>query len=128
MINYKVIAGGLVGSGIIAASAIGAVSADASNTNVGTSGIPRTIFKQERLEAASQVLNTSTTNIQSAHKDKTFSQLVSKAGLTKKTYSVKLKSQLTSDLEAKGYSQSQVTIALQHKHIVRLNHKDKSKK
>jgi hypothetical protein len=99
--QLKILAGGLAGSGIIAVSAIGAVSADSSNGNVGTSGIPRSVFKQERQEAISQV---------------------SKTGLSKQAYHAKLKSQLNSDLLAKGYSQDQVTIALQHRAIHRLRH------
>jgi hypothetical protein len=126
--HLKMIAGGVVGSGLIVASTIGAVSADSHNAsgNVGSSGIPRSVFKQERLDAASQVLNTTTANVQAAHKNKTFAQLVSQAGLTKKTYHQKLKTQLTTDLEAQGYSQSQITIALQHREIVRQHHRIKS--
>ena len=126
--QLKIVTLVLASGGVITASAIGAVSADTKSGNVGSSGIPRSVFKQERLEAVSQVLNTSTANIQAAHKNKTFSQLVSQAGLTQKTYREKLKTQLVSDLEAKGYSQDQMTIALQHKQIVRLHHKEKSSK
>jgi hypothetical protein len=124
--QLKLIAGSLAATGIVAASAIGAVSADSTNGNVGLSDIPRSVFKQERLDAASQVLNTSTANIQAAHKNHSFSDLLSQADLTKTTYRPKLKAQLTSDLESKGYSQDQVTIALQHRHIEKLHHKDKS--
>lgn len=117
----------LASAGVLGAGAMGVASAASTNSNgnVGASGIPRSVFKQEQLDAASEVLHTSTTNIQSAHKNKTFSQLISAAGLTKKTYSEKLKTQLTSDLEAKGYSQDQVIIALQHRIIVHLRHHDK---
>ena len=108
--------------GLIGASAVGIASAASIHGNVGTSGIPRSVFMEERLDAASQVLNTTTANIQAAHKDKTFSSLLSQANLTKQTYAEKLKAQLTSDLEAKGYSQDQITIALQHKLIRHLRH------
>lgn len=126
--QIKVMTIGLASSSVIAASAIGIVSADTKNGNVGTSGIPRGIFKQERLAAASEVLHTSTANIQAAHKYKTFKQLISQAGLTQQTYREKLRTQLVADLESKGYSQDQITIALQHKQIVRLHHKEKSLK
>jgi hypothetical protein len=120
---------GLASAGVIGASAIGVASAigasTTSNTNVGKSGIPRTVFKEERQDAADEVLNTTTANIQAAHKAKTFSTLLSSAGLTKTTYSNKLRAQLTSDLEAKGYTQDQITIALQHKVIVHLRHNRK---
>lgn len=119
----------LASTGIIAASAMGVVSAANTQThgngNVGSSGISRTVFRQERLDAAAQVLNTSTANVQAAHKNKTFAQLITSAGLTKKTFVQKLKAQLTTDLENQGYSQNQVTIALQHRTIVRLHHHKK---
>jgi len=123
------IAASLASTGIIAASAMGVVSAANTPTtnsgNVGSSGIPRTVFRQERLDAVAQVLNTSTANVQAAHKNKTLSQLISTAGLTRKTFVQKLKAQLTTDLENQGYSQNQVTIALQHRTIVHLRHHHK---
>jgi hypothetical protein len=51
--------------------------------------------------------------------------LLTNAGLTKKTYHQKLKAELTTDLEAKDYSQDQVTIALQHRMIAHMHHNDK---
>jgi hypothetical protein len=123
----QMIAFGLTSVGIVSGCAIGAVSADSTttNSNVGSSAIPRTVFKQEKLDAASEVLNTSTTNIQAAHNDKTFSTLITNAGLTKSTFHEKFKTQLTTDLESKGYSQDQVTIALQHRMIEHMRHHDK---
>ncbi len=112
---------GLAGAGVVSADS-------AKSGNVGTSGIPRTVFMQERLDAVAQVLGTSTSNVQAAHKNKSFKQLVSNAGLTKATFSQKVKAQLTTDLESKGYSQSQVTIALQHRNIVHLRHELKQDK
>jgi hypothetical protein len=130
IMKLSYIAAGLTSSGIIAVSAMGVASAATNNSsvknpNVGSSGIPRTVFKQDHLEAASQVLNTTTANIQTAHKDKTFAQLLKNAGLTRTTYRQKLKTQLTTDLENQGYTQDQVTIALQQKTISHLRHHHK---
>jgi SOS response regulatory protein OraA/RecX len=106
--------------------AIGVVSAatpdSTQNPNVGSSGIPKTVFKQEKLDAVAGVLNTSTANVQAAHADKSFKQLISSAGLTKKTFTEKVKAKSTTDLESKGYSQSQITIAFQQKTIHHLRH------
>jgi len=117
----------IVTGGALAAGAMSAASAATStnpptHTNVGTSGIPRTVFQQERLSVVAEVLKTTTVNVQAAHKDKTMGQLISGAGLTKKTFHQQVTAQLTSDLEAKGYSQDQVTIALQHRTIHHLRH------
>jgi hypothetical protein len=125
MKKLLIVASSLAGVAVLTASSMGIVSAATKNINIGTSGIPRLVFKQERLDAVSQVLNTTTTSVQTARKDKTLSELISNAGLTKKTFDQKVKTQLTSDLEAKGYSQDQVTIALQHRTIVKLHHKTK---
>lgn len=126
MKKITLLAGSAVGVGILTLTGMGLASAATPGSgNIGKSDIPRSVFRQERLDAVSQVLDTSTTNVQTARKDKTLSNLISSAGLTKKTFDQKVKTQLTSDLEAKGYSQDQVTIALQHRDIVRLHHKVK---
>lgn len=128
MKKLLVIAASVAGSGLLLVSGFGIASA-ATNTNsgnVGTSGITRTVFREERQDAVAQVLNTTTANVQAARKNKTFGSLITNAGLTKKTFAQKLKTQLTSDLESKGYSQDQITIALQHRTIVKLHHKNKA--
>ena len=86
------------------------------------------MFTEERQAAVAEVLNTTTANVQAAHKNHTLKQLVQNAGLTPKTFGQKVRAQLTSDLESKGYSQDQVTIALQHREIVRLKHHDHDNK
>jgi hypothetical protein len=123
-------AAGLVSTGLVVASGFGVVSAATNHaaTTIGTSGIPRSVFKQDRLDAEAQVLNTSTTAVQTAHKDKTTATLISDAGLTKEAYAQKLKAQLTTDLEAAGYTQDQVTIALQHKALMHDHRKEKAHK
>jgi hypothetical protein len=125
MKKLSVVSAGLVTAGIIASAGVGVASAASTNGNIGSSGIPRSVFKQERQSSVAQVLNTTTANVQAAHKNHTFKNLISQAGLTKQTFDQKVRTELTSDLESKGYSQDQITIALQHKHIVRLHHKVK---
>jgi len=110
----------------LAAGAVSATSAATAPANtpadVGSSGIPRSLFRQEQLSVVAHVLNTTTTDVQAAHKNKTMAQLISQAGLTKQTFRQQVKAQLTSDLEAKGYSQDQVTLALQHRTIKHMRH------
>jgi hypothetical protein len=126
MVKLKYIAVSLVSAGILSVGALGIASAATpSSTTIGTSGIPRTTLKQDHLTATAQVLNTTTANVQASRKDKTFSQLVTSAGLTRKTLAEKVKVQLTSELEGQGYSQNQITIALQHHKIARLRHHNK---
>jgi hypothetical protein len=115
----------IAGIGAISLAGIGVASAVSPNVsgNVGSSGIPRSVFRQDGLEAIAQVLNTSTSNVQSAIKSKTLHTLITNAGLNKQTFDQKLKAQLTSELESAGYSQNQITIALQHRTIIRLRHR-----
>jgi hypothetical protein len=122
MRKLAIITAATAASGLIAVAGMGIASA-ATTGNVGSSDIPRTVFKQERLDAVAEVLNTTTANVQAAHKNKTFATLLTNAGLTKKTFAEKVKAELTTDLEAQGYSSDQVTIALQHRAIVRMHHK-----
>jgi len=125
MKGLKIAAVSLVAAGSIAAAVGGVASAATTSDNtgmVGKSGIARTTFKQDRLDAEAKVLNTSTDAVLSAHKDKTLGQLLVNAGLTHKTFAEKVKAELTSELQSQGYSQDQITIALQHREIVRLRH------
>ena len=126
MKKFSYIALSVASVGIVGIGTLGVASADTTSSgNIGNSGIPRSVFKEERLDAAAEVLNTSTANVQAAHKDKTFSKLISDAGLTRQTYREKLKAELTTDLESEGYTQDQITIALQRIHIHKLKHHDK---
>lgn len=118
-------------SSIIAGSALGIANADApssstTNTNVGTSGISRTVFRQDRLAAEAQVLNTTTAQVQAAQNDKTLTRLIADAGLTKQTFRQNVETQLTTELEDQGYTQSQVTLVLQHRMHHGLHHHKKS--
>lgn len=130
MKKLRIIAVSLASASLLTAAGMGVASAatNDSNGNVGNSDIPRSVFMQERQDAVAEVLNTTPTNVQAAHKNHTLHQLISQAGLTKQTFDQKVKDQLTADLEAKGYSQDQITIALQHKQIVRLHHSAKQHK
>lgn len=128
--NKRLIAAATIvaGVGVVTPLSLGvahAATTSTQKTNVGSSGIPRSVFKQARLDAAATVLNTSTSAVQTAHQQKTLGQLVTQAGLTKKTFVQKVRAQLETDLQAKGYSQDQITIALQHRDIVRLHHRAK---
>src|ERR1700733_1133450 len=105
MIKTRYVVTSLIGTAVMAIGAVGVASAATSNTSsashttIGTSGIPRPVFKQQREDAVAQVLDTTTTNVQSYKKNKDLSQLISEAGLTEKTFREKVKSQITTDLE-----------------------------
>lgn len=123
MTRLKLVLTTVGASAALAGGVIGVASAQGTASgNISTSGIPRTVWQQDRLEAVAQVLGTSTANVQSARKNHTLSQLVSGAGLTKQSFTQKVKSQLTTELKAQGYSQDQVTIAFQQRTIHRLRH------
>jgi hypothetical protein len=124
MSKLSIGAAGLMSASVIALAATGVASAaSTSSGDIGTSNIPRSVFKQDRLAATAQVLNTTTANVQAAAKDRTLKTLISNAGLTKATFHEKVRAQLTTNLENQGYSQDEVTIALQHRAIVRLHHR-----
>lgn len=109
--------------GAIGVAGLSVANADSStgSGNVGTSGIPRSVFRQDKLDAAAQVLNTTAANVSSAIQNKTLHTLISNAGFTRKTFETKVKAQLTTELEDAGYTQDQITIALQHRAIIRLH-------
>ena len=128
MIKARYLLAGLSSAAVIAAGSIGVASAatNHNNVNVGTSGIPKTVFRQEKLDASAQVLNTTTADVQAAHQNKTFKNLISNVGLNKQTYQQKLQAQLTTDLEGLGYTQQQVNTALQKHPVAHTHHSKKS--
>jgi hypothetical protein len=125
MIKMNYILASVMGAVVIAGGVVGVASAATGSSrtgDIGTSGIPRTIYETDKLDAVAQVLNTSTANITAAAKDKSLKQLISSADLTKKTFRADVKADLTTDLKNSGYSQDQITIAFQHREIVRFHH------
>lgn len=137
--NMKLAAVGLIGATMISLGGVGIVSAatqgstaantnitkNTKNTNVGQSGIPRSVFRTDLLDSTAKALNTTTANVKSAHKNHSLKSLVKNAGLTKKQFALNLKNDLTSDLESQGYSSQQVTIALQQRIIEHFRHEEK---
>ncbi len=103
-------------------------SSTAHSSQSTTSTIPRSIMHSQQLKAEAEVLNTSTSNIQAAHKGKTFKKLLSAAGMTRQEFMKKVAQQIQSDLEAMGYSQSQIIITKQHYSIMHLRHEEKHEK
>ena len=113
-----------------AANVVGAsgLVANTSSSQSSTSFIPRAVMHSQQLKAEATVLNTTTNNIQAAHKSKTFKKLLSAAGMSRKVFMVKVAQQLQIALEAMGYSQSQIIITKQHHVIMRLRHEEKHEK
>jgi len=109
--------------GTVGLASAQSVSPAVQSGNVGTSGIPRSVFNQDEISAIQSVLNTSTANIKSARQDHQLAKLIQSAGLTKPTFLADVKAKLTSELENQGYTQQQITIALQHRVILSLRHK-----
>jgi len=124
MKKFSYFALGLVSALTVGFGVVAVANADTTNakTDVGSSGIPRTVFRQDKLDASAKVLKVSTAAVIAARKDKTMATLISNAGLTKETFAQKVKAELTSELESQGYSQNQITIALQHRQIMHLRH------
>ncbi|MDB5184284.1 MAG: hypothetical protein JWN38_92 [Candidatus Saccharibacteria bacterium] len=112
-------------AGVVDAATITPSTTTNTTKTVGSSTIPRDVFRAQRLSAEATILNTTPSAIQTARKDKSFEQLLTKAGLTHKTFRAKVKAQLTTNLKAKGYSQDQITIALQHRELAKLHHQRK---
>ncbi len=80
---------------------------------IGSSGISKVVYRQQRLIAMAQTLDTTTQKITTAHKDHTFLAILKTSGLNKAQFNKQLKQNIKKDLEAKGYSSDQITIAFQ---------------
>ncbi|MEO8105607.1 MAG: hypothetical protein ABI602_04720 [Candidatus Saccharibacteria bacterium] len=128
MIKMRYATASLLSAVLFSAGSLGVVSAATTHNtsgNVGTSTIPRTVYRQDKLAAEAAVLNTTTVNIQSAHTNKDLKKLLANAGLSRQTFNEQLKIKLTTELEAQGYDQAQISIAQQQKTINHLRHHNK---
>jgi len=118
---------GLAGSGVLAATSVIGIASAASSPKTGTvgqSGIPRSVLKQDRLDAEAAVLHTTTAAIEQARSNHSLRYLIVSSGMTAKTFRADVRSQLISELESQGYSKDQVIIALQHRTIGHLRQHD----
>jgi hypothetical protein len=117
----------VVGAAVIAVGfPLGTLSlVSAATPSMSKQVIPNSIMHTERLSAEASVLKTTTSDVQAAHKAKTMKQLVTSAGLTEKTYHKALKTQIDKDLEAKGYSATEIKATLHKEHH---HHKQMAKK
>ncbi len=114
---------GFVGAAILISGTVGIVMAAVISPklpDIGSSQIPKTVYRQEKIAAEAQVLKTSVLNVQNAVKNKTLKQLVTSEKLTSKQFRREVNSAFTADLQSRGYSQDQIIIAKQHKQIERL--------
>jgi len=109
--------------GIVMAAVVSPKVAD-----VGSSDIPKTVYRQEKLTSEAQVLKTSTTNVQNALKNKTLKQLISSEKLTDKQFRKEVNKDFIADLQLRGYSKDQITIANQHNQIEHLKKELKKNK
>lgn len=87
--------------------------------NIGQSGIPRSVFRNDRLNAMASVLNTSVSNVQSAMKSKTLKTLISSNHLTPAEFRKNVKGDMKTSLTSQGYSTDQIIIASKQ---IQINH------
>lgn len=115
----RLLVGGLslIGLGLVPVMAISVASAatPSTTTTAPKTKIAASAFRDEKLQAKATVLNSTTTAVQAAEKAKTMPQLLSTAGLSKQQFHQKVKAQLEADLQAKGYTSSEIKTAI-HNH------------
>jgi hypothetical protein len=101
-------------SGVVSLGGVASAdSATTSNTQP-SSSIARSVVHDDQLKAMASVLNLTTAQIQIHLKTHDLQQVVADTGLTGSTYHQKVQTQLESELQAQGYSQTQIDSAAQH--------------
>lgn len=103
-------------------------SISSKNGNILGTDIPRTVYMQDRLAAMAKVLNTSTTNIQTAIHNKTFKTLIKSANLSYGQFRKDVANNLVSDLKSAGYKETQIKLANKQMIINHLRHEIKKLK
>lgn len=105
--------------GVVATSTVGVVSA--ATPTIGSSGIPITTFRQDKISSVASVLKISPASVKSDRKDKTLRTVIKNSGLTLKEFRKEVKAQFISTLESQGYTKSQIISAirflLMHRYI-----------
>ena len=96
-----------------------------SKTTIAGSTIPRSVYYQDRLNAMAKVLNTTTSNIQSAMHNKSLKNLVKSANLSPKQFAKAVRADFISQLKASGYPIAEITIAHKQVEINHLRHEIK---
>lgn len=92
-----------------------AASADSMSANAPSSGsIAQSVVREDRLEAMANVLNMTTSQVQTHLKAHDLKQVLANEGLSLQSSGQKVSAQLQSELQAQGYSQAQINSALQH--------------
>jgi len=116
--SKRLVAAATIIGATAAIAGIGTVlaSADTSSANQPRAGIARYTIRQDRLSAEAEVLNTTPSQLENQLKTQTMAQVIKAAGLNKATFRQKVKTQLQTDLQNQGYSQSQINKALS-KHL-----------
>jgi len=123
-----IMAGAFLIAGTVGVVMAAVVSPKVKVADVGSSGIPKMVYRQEKLTAEAQVLKTSTTNVQNALKNKTLKQLITSDNLTVKQFREAVNKDFVADLQSRGYSKDQITIANQKHQIERLKKELKKNK
>ena len=105
----------LLGASIGIVNAATPSSSTSSNTSQTTTDrIAHYTMEDVRTQAIAKVLNTSVSDLEDKLKTETMQQIIKDAGLTESSFRDKVKTQVQSDLLAKGYSQTQIDATLDH--------------
>jgi hypothetical protein len=106
------IAVGIISSGAGISTTV--ASADSTSAAAPTSSsIARSVLHADQLQAMGGALNMSTAQVQTHLKAHDLKQVVAASGLSADTYHQKVQAQMKSELQAQGYSQTQIDSALQ---------------
>jgi hypothetical protein len=114
MIKKRYIVAPILTTAFISLGAIGAANATTSHSSNSNNDISKGVFKHDKIEAEAQVLNTTPANIQGLHSKVELKKLVTDAGLNKQTFHERVKAEITTELLAQHYTQSQIDKVLSH--------------
>jgi hypothetical protein len=102
---------------VVSLAGVGSLAvASADSTTSSQNRLPSYTMREDRLTAQAEVLGTTPSNLETTLKTETMKQLLASKNLTAAEFHADVKAQLTKDLEAQGYSSTQVTKALSSHH------------
>jgi hypothetical protein len=104
---------GLISSGAGISATMASADSTSSNSQ-SSSAIGRSVVHADQLQAMAQALNMTPAQVQTHLKAHDVKQVVANAGLSADAYHQKVQAQLKNELQAQGYSQTQIDNAIQH--------------
>lgn len=114
------IASGVASAGVLSLAGLGVASASSAHPAITPSGVSKADYQQARLDSLAEVLKLTPAQVQAAHKHHDLKKIGQKEGLTRQQFRSEMVSDMKTQLENKGYTAQQASLAIDQHIIARV--------